>query len=193
MLELQLFWNRMKPKCWRLECPDTSWLSPACGQQQSHRYLIHYRQFVQTCKFLTYHVWWQQCWSVVMHLDGTLQAHMMKNHIISIFSISFDAFAFWVFRFNNGACNSHFVVYIYDHAVFLSYFSLVGVSMLIISIVGCLSRSRQRMMMLSWTLLGSIYLSQGSLQLETFPNNIFNDRFHHTALSIEYSWKVCNF
>jgi len=80
---------------------------------------------------------------------GTLQAHMMNNDIISICSVSFDAFAFSVFGFKNGACNFHFVVYIYDHASFLSYFSLVGVSMLIISIVRCLSPSRQRMIMLS--------------------------------------------
>ncbi len=118
-----------------------------------------------------------------MYLDGTLQAQMMNNDIISIFSIFLYAFGFWVFGFSNGACNFHFVVYIDDHAAFLNYFSLVGVSMLIISIVRCLSPSRQRMMMLSWTLLGSIYLSQGLLKLETFPNNIFNDRFHHTALS----------
>ncbi len=115
---------------------------------------------------------------------------MMKNHIISIFSISLDAFAFWVFGFNNGACNFHFVVYIYDNAAFLDYFCLVGVGMLIISIVRFLSPSRQRMMILSWTLLRSIYLSQGLLQLETFPNYIFNHRFHHTVLSIHEKFVI---
>jgi hypothetical protein len=188
MLELQLFWNRMKPKCWQLECPYTSWLSPACGQQQSHRYLIHYRQFVQTCKVLTYHVWWQQCWSVVMHLDGTLQAHMMKNHIISIFSISSDAFAFWVFRFKWCLQFSFCSLHIWS-CCFLELF-FFGWGQYVDHINCRLSKPKQAkdddvVMNSAWQ-----HLPKPGLVTGTFPNNIFNYRFHHTALSIHEKFVI---